>query len=318
MAFTQIADTIEPEQFARYIIERTAQLSRLVSSGIMTSVPGITIPNGGRTINLPFWQDINGDDEVFTDSGASVPDKINADKDIAAILTRIKSWSAHDLSALFSGDDPMGAVVDLAGEFWARKQQKTLLAILQGVFASATMSGNLLDASTLPVSNEMLIDAISLLGDAGGGLTGILTHSAVMYDLAKKRLLDQKITEPGTNTAPEFQTYLGRQIVVDDGAPKTGTGTATVYTTYFFGPGAIAYAEGSPAHPTELGRVELESKDVFINRREFIMHPRGVRWIGNSAAATPSNAELGTGTNWQRVFENKNIRIVALKHKIGA
>lgn len=313
MAYTQIADVIVPEIFSRYIIERTAELSLIRQSGIMANVAGITVPQGGNTVKMPFWLDLGGNSEVFTDSGATVPDKITSDKDIAAVITRIKSWSAHDLSALFSGDDPLGAVRELAASFWARDEQKVLLAILKGVFSSASMTGNVLDVSSDVISNDILIDGISLLGDAGVKLTGILTHSAVMYDLAKKRLLDQKVTEPGTGTAPEFQSYLGRQVISDDGAPKAGN----VYTTYLFGAGAIGYAEGAPANPIEMERKGTESIDILINRREFIMHPRGVRWVGQPAVATPSNAELSTGANWQRVFENKNIRIVAINHLIG-
>jgi len=37
----------------------------------------------------------------------------------------------------------------------------------------------------------------------------------------------------------------------------------------------------------------------------------------NSAAVagdSPTNAELETASNWTRVFENKNVRIVAIDH----
>ena len=59
------------------------------------------------------------------------------------------------------------------------------------------------------------------------------------------------------------------------------------------------------------------SSDLLINRRVFILHPRGVKWTETSVSgAFPTNAELATSTNWQRVYENKAIRIVAFKHKI--
>lgn len=314
---TQIADVIVPEVFNKYVIQRTAELSAIRASGILASLPGLTVPSGGTTVKMPFWNDINGDDEVFTDSGETTPDKLTADKDIAVILTRIKSWSAHDLSGMFAGDDPLRAAGELVASFWARKEQKTLLSILAGALASTSMSSHTLDDSANAVDKSMLIDAMSLLGDAGSELSGMIMHSAVMYDLAKKRILDEKPTEPGTNVTPEFQTFLGRRVITDDSAPKTGSGAATVYTTYLFGPGAIAYAEGNPVHPVELERQGTKSVDVLIHRREFIMHPRGVRWIGTAAAATPSNTELATGTKWERVYNDKNIHIIALKHKIG-
>jgi hypothetical protein len=193
------------------------------------------------------------------------------------------------------------------------KAQKTLIAILEGIFSSPSMADSIMDASTETLSNDLLIDAIALLGDASPNLSGILTHSAVQFDLAKKRLLDPKTGEPGTKDAPEFDTYLKRRVIVDDGAPRT----AGVYTTYFFGTGSIAFAEGTPKNPVEIERQGTKSVDVLINRREFIMHPRGVKWVGTAADTTPSNTELATGANWARVFENKSIHIVALKHMIG-
>ena len=32
------------------------------------------------------------------------------------------------------------------------------------------------------------------------------------------------------------------------------------------------------------------------------------------AGDSPTNAELENGANWARVFENKNVRIVAIEH----
>jgi hypothetical protein len=295
-------------------------LSAIRTSGIVAEVSGLDVPKGGGTVNIPFWNDLDGggDVEVLSDTAPLTPAKITSGKDVAAVLARGKAWEANDLAAAFSGDDPMGAIAEMVAQFWARQEQKTLLADLQGVFAAASMSGNLLDISAgagnaAIIQASSLIDAISLLGDSGQNLTGILTHSAVMYDLAKKNLLDPKISVPGADTAPEFQTYLGRRIIVDDGAPLAGG----IYTTYLFGNAAVAYAEGNVPVPTETERKALEGNDILVNRRHFILHPRGVRWQGTPAGITPTNPELAAGTNWLRVFENKNVRIVAFKHKIG-
>jgi hypothetical protein len=321
MATTQVSDVIVPAVFNPYVLQRTAALSAIRTSGIAVPVSGVEVPRGGKTINVPFWNDLDGggDVEVLSDSAALTPAKITAGTDVAAVLARGKAWSANDLAEAFSGDDPMGAIAEMVAAYWARQEQKILLADLAGVFAATSMSGNLLDISAETgngaiISGSSLIDAISLLGDSGNRLTGMLCHSAVMYDLAKKNLLDPKISAPGVQEAPEFQTYLGRRIIIDDGAPVTNG----VYTTYFFGAGAVAYAEGNVPVPTETERKALEGNDILVNRRHFIMHPRGVKWQGSPAGATPDNIELSTGTNWLRVYENKNVRIVAFKHKIGA
>jgi len=50
-------------------------------------------------------------------------------------------------------------------------------------------------------------------------------------------------------------------------------------------------------------------------QRRYILHPRGVKFTSASVAAdSPTNAELENQANWVRVFENKNVRIVAIDH----
>src|SRR5512137_3089739 len=122
------------------------------------------------------------------------------------------------------------------------------------------------------------------------------------------------------------RTGQGRKVVVDDSLPtRTGSTDGTVYTTYLFGQGAfakgVAPLDGTPlqgGHGTEgveLARVPLDSDTVLINRRRYILHPRGVKFNSATVAGdSPTNAELETASNWTRVYENKNVRIVAVDH----
>ena len=115
-----------------------------------------------------------------------------------------------------------------------------------------------------------------------------------------------------------FDTYQGRRVIVDDGCPVADG----VYTTYLFGNGAIAYGNGSPVGfvPTEIDRDKRKGSgvDYLINRKTFILHPRGIKFTGAVRAnqETVSRAELANAKNWQRVYEPKAIRMVAFKHKI--
>jgi hypothetical protein len=315
----RLAEIIIPEVFNPYVIEKTAEKSRLQESGIIQLVPGLELSNGGVTINMPFWHDLGKGSEVLEIGKKLTPSRITAGKDVAVLHTRGKAWTDADLTATFTGSDTMGAIANLVAGFWARDEQDILLATLKGVFSSPSMDSNLLDISDDPevdkrtISKNSLIDAISLLGDSGRNLTGVVCHSAVMYDLAKKGILDARMNVGDTNTAPEFQSYLGRQVIDDDGCPYEDG----VYTSYIFGLGAIGLSNGAPKVPTEVGRDQLAGEDVLINRRHFILHPRGVKFKGTFAGTTPTNTELEDGDNWERVYEPKNVRIVAFKHKIG-
>lgn len=354
---TKISDVIVPEIFTPYVIEKTAEKSRILTSGIAIANPKLNelVTAGGITMNMPYWKDLTGDDEVLSDQTPLTPGKINADKDIAALLLRGKAWGANELAGALAGDDPMAAIGDRVADYWSRQEQKILVSVLTGVFAAASMANHVKDASTQVISGSIVLDAKQLLGDSADQLQAIMMHSAVFTELQKQNLIQYTTTSDGKIA---FATYLGYQIIVDDGMPVTqiykktsdvalvtgknyytlSNGVYTlveepdvsdigdyyeedykVYTTYLFAKGAIGRGEGTPVSltSTETDRDSLAGEDILINRRALVLHPFGIKWVGQPAGVTPSNAELATGANWVRVYEDKNIGIVALKHKIA-
>lgn len=317
MAATRIADVIVPEVFNPYVIERTAALSAFRQAGIIAAVEGLNVLGlkGGQTINMPFWQDLTGADEVLSDSTPLTVNKIDTELDVAVLLARGKAWGANDLAKAFSGDDPMGAIGELVAAYWARREQATLISTLKGVFGATSMSGNKLDISALSgaaavISGPAIVDAIYKLGDAAGGLTGMAVHSATMAKFVKDGMIEFRVDAEGKPTIP---TYLGKDVIVDDSMPVV-TG---VYTSYLFGAGAFGLGEGAAPVPTETDRDSLQGDDILINRRHFVLHPRGVAFGGTPAGSSPTNAELETGASWTRVYEAKNVRIVQLTHKLA-
>lgn len=314
---TKIADVIVPEIFTQYVIEKTAEKSRILQSGIAIANPKLNelVTAGGLTINMPFWNDLAGDDEVLSDSRALTPDKIGADKDVATLLMRGKAWGANDLAGALAGDDPMDAIAERVSDFWARKEQKILVSVLEGVFASATMTNHVLDKSTETLEAATILDGKQLLGDSADSLQAMLVHSAVFTALQKQNVIEYVSGGTGPSNSPiQIPTYLGYQIIIDDGMPVADG----VYTTYLFARGSIGRGEGTPVSmvSTETDRDSLAGEDYLINRKAMVIHPMGIRWIGTPAGVTPTNAELATGTNWERVYEDKNIGLVAIKHKI--
>lgn len=170
---TRIADVIQPEVFTPYTIQRTMELSALIQSGIVQNNTEFDqLASGPNTlVNMPFWEDLTGDSEVLKDTGALTPGKIGSDKDVAVKQARGRAWGANGLSALLSGDDPLRAIADLVAAYWTRDMQKILLATLDGVFKSSSMSGHVLDISgesddDALISGDSFIDATQLLGDA--------------------------------------------------------------------------------------------------------------------------------------------------------
>lgn len=335
MPGTTLQDVIVPELFNPYVINRTMELSALVQSGIIVNDQEFDrlASQAAPTVNMPFFEDLTGESEQVIEGTDLEDNKIASNKDVAAIIRRAKMWSATDLSAALAGSDPMAAIATLVARFWERDMQKELIAILDGIFgtipavtgdnakdAETRLSSNLLDISTKSGnaanwSGSAFIDAEQMLGDAKAQLTGVVMHSATEAYLKKQNLIDT--VQPSNDVA--FGTYQGKRVIVDDGCPVT----SGVYTTYLFGNGAVALGNGSPVGfaPTETDRAKRKGSgvDYLINRRTNILHPRGIAFTSANVAKTegPSRAELKDPANWKPVYEPKQIRIVAFKHKLG-
>ena len=334
MPGTTLQDVIVPELFNPYVINRTMELSALVQSGIVVNDEEFDrlASQAAPTVNMPFFEDLTGESEQVIEGNDLEDNKITSKKDVAAIIRRAKMWSATDLSAALAGTDPLGAIGTLVARFWERDMQKELVAVLAGVFgtvpageegtppAETRLASNLLDISTLSGakanwSGSAFIDAEQLLGDAKAQLTGICMHSATEAYLKKQNLIET--VQPSNDVA--FGTYQGKRVIVDDGCPVADG----VYTTYLFGNGAVALGNGSPAGfvATETDRAKRKGSgvDYLINRKTMIMHPRGIMFTNANVEKTegPSRAELKDPKNWLPVYEPKQIRIVAFKHKLG-
>lgn len=314
MATTQIADVIIPEVFNPYVIERSKELSALYRSGIATPNAELDklITGGGKTIHIPAFKDLTGDDEVLSDSSPLTPAKMSTKEDIAAVLYRGKAWSNNELAGALSGTEPAKVVGQLVAEFWARKEQAILVNILNGIFGATSMANLTFGGATTYYDGDVIVDGQGLLGDAAGKLSGFIMHSAVRNDLLKK---DKTAFQTWTEKGIEYNKYLGYDVIVDDGCPVADG----VYTSYLFAQGAVSLGTGTPnaLTLTETDRDSLQGNDVLINRRALVVHPNGMKWKGTPAGATPSNAELATATNWERVSEIKNMGIVQIKAKLG-
>ena len=324
MSATKISNVIVPEVFNPYVVEKTAELASFYLGGIISNDASLNVlaTQGGKLINMPFWNDLSGADEVLSDSSALTVNAITASKDIAALHARGKAWGVNDLAKALSGDDPMMRIGDLVADYWARRMQDVLISSLTGVFADniANDSSDMVVnkavetiAGAVKLDGDLFIDGQATFGDAIGRVSGIAMHSDTYNHLKKTDNISFLRESKGDL---EIVTYRGLPVIVNDTLPKrAGTTSGYVYTTYLFGNGAFGYGQGQAPVPTETDRDSLAGEDILITRTHFLMHPRGIKFTSTSVAGEfPTNTELQNATNWDRVYERKNCRIAAIIH----
>ena len=318
--------------FSDYVVKRTMELSSVVKSGVASSDPTLAAliaeraGVGGQTVNMPYWKDLTGEAETVSDTTPITFGGINAAQDVATVLRRAKGWKSPDIAAEMAGSDPAKAIATLIAEFWNREYQRALFKTLDGIFANnvASNSGDLVLDVTMngstPVTdgtenlNKFTINrAAQKLGDAKDGLVAIAMHS-----MAETRLNEigggSPYVQAPANDPAQLRMYNGRSIIMDDGVPYNATtGLATVY---LFGAGAVAFNAVPTKTPFETGRDIGLSADVLRSNMSWISHVRGIKWKGTPAGASATNTELATAGNWQRVYEQKAIRVIKLICKI--
>lgn len=86
-----------------------------------------------------------------------------------------------------------------------------------------------------------------------------------------------------------------------------------------FGKGSVGFCEDlAGLVGTEIHRDPLKGlgDNALIQRKQFVLHPLGVKWTESSVAGvSPTNAEIATGDNWEKVALDKNIALCEYKFK---
>lgn len=341
---TRIQDVIVPAIFTPYVQNLTTQLSRIIASGVVVRDASLDalLAGGGLTFNVPGFKDLDNDEEnVSTDDPAtlSVPNKIGTLQEVAVRLNRNNSWSSMNLAAVLAGADPMNAIANRVAAYWVRRQQTLLLALMAGVFAdndaapagsehvqydlTNDIKGASYSAGVTSFNAEAFIDTAQLMGDQAEALGICIMHSIVYSRCQKNNLID---FIPDSDGKIKIPTFLGRIVIVDDGAPNpAGVGAAQtsagIYHTLLMGQGAFRMGMGTPNLATEMDRIPGagtgSGQDILHNRVEWCFHPQGYKYAATAPAGGPSNAattnNLAHAASWQRVWpERKQIKIARL------
>ncbi len=338
---TQITDIVVPDIFTPYVQKLTEEKSRLVQSGAVArsaQLDGL-LSGGGVTFNMPSFRDLDNDaDLVSTDDIADIldstfgtaggiaarldaePFKTGTDTEIAVRLSRNASWSTADLAEALAGADPMASIASRVSDYWNRRLQAAFIATWSGVIAdndandagdyTNDISGAFADGVTT-FSAEAFLDAAVTMGDSMGDLTMVMVHSVVFNRMQKNNLIDFIPDARGEVAIP---TFLGRQVVVDDGMPNGVAGglTAGDYRTWLFGAGATQLGVSSPRVATETHREPLAGNgggnEILTNRVEWCLHPVSHAYTGTAPNGGPGNGtganELNNAGSWNRVGNN--------------
>jgi hypothetical protein len=342
-----LSDVVVPAIFAPYIQQQTQEKSRLIQSGAVARDQALDalLAGGGATFNSPSFKDLDDDTErsatdnsgsdTSLQSGTAVThNKMGTATEIQVRLSRNNSWSASNLAADLIAVDPMQAIASRVSAYWTRRLQAAMIATMKGVFANNALgspggtgvqndlthdvSGASFVDGVTNFSAENFLDAAVTMGDSLDQLGLVFMHS-IVYNRALKNNLIDFIPDSTNQSAQGIATFLGRQVVVDDGTPFS----AGVFETWLFGAGAVRLGLGAPktSPAVELFRDPHagngHGEDVLFNRVEWCIHPVGHKYAGTAPQGGPTNANssnnLANSASFVRVYtERKQIKVARL------
>ena len=339
-AIVQLADAIIPQVYLSYSAVDSPELTAFVQSGVAVTNPAINAnaQQGGRTVNLPFWKDLDPTIEPNYSSddpaAVAVPNKIQADDMVARVAQMNQAFQAADLVTELAGSNPMQRIRNRFGTYWMRQFQTRCLAIAVGMFNNnvanngsdmvndiSTQDGNNATDANL-FSRKAFTGAVFTLGDHFGNITAIAVHSLVykrMVDNDDIEFIKPSVPDPNIPLDQQMVPYfLGKRVIVDDQMPViAGTASGFRFVSIMFGTAMFGYGEGTPNVPVEVFRFPYQANgggvEQIWERKTWIIHPIGHKWLDVTVSATsPTLADLKLAANWSRLIQRKNVPVAFL------
>lgn len=319
-------------------------------------------PNGGKFITIPQWNALSGEDDVFSETALEVNNVTTDAANATILMRQKAWGATDLQHVLGGADAMAAIANLVSDWWIEKEQAiylSILKGVLDPTSGALKNHCNVLtdkSGTAKNISVGAALDTKQALGDHYNSLGIVFMHSATYTQLQKNQDI---ATEYDATLQIKIDTYLGYRVVVDDGLPyynyvkdnTNGTVTITeanlaqyqahcldtlakddkvkaaanpVYDTYFVGQGCFARADGTPAGfiGTETDRDKLAAKDVLINRRCLVVHPRGLSF--NTAATFPTgipyatNTMLATPANWTLKTNHKKCAMAMLRHCLDA
>lgn len=323
MAVTNLANTIIPVVFDKYVLNTILKTNRFIQSGIM--VPDDKLGNQllqpGDEITIPFINDLSGDPQAWTDTDDIDVDNLTTGSQRAVKFRQAKAFGSTEISRLVSGAPIAETIASRFANYWNNVDQAILNSTLQGVFLNTEVANTKLfdqtvvSPATPTFGPKGFLAAIGLLGDLQDQSFKKIAVNSSTYSQMKFQGMIETI-QPQNSVTP-INYYNNMEVIVDDDIPLEKGGIATAY---IYGSGAVSYS--TVPHSTEVVHEALKQggRDSVVSKRVSATHVNGTTLAKTfkPAGQTTITEELAKGTTWDIAdgVDPRNIRVVAYKSKL--
>lgn len=333
---SRLANIIDVQTFNDLPAVDSPEKTQLIESGVVVANELLnTFANApGKTAELHFWKDLdpNVEQNYSNDNPAdkAVPLLLAQGEMNARKAFMNQGWTESDLAAeLASGGNAMRRIRARIDSYWTRRFQRRVVAVATGVFLAnvAQDGGDMVhdiskNAAGAPTeanlfSRTAMVAGAFTMGDRFDGIKTMVVHSVIAQRMIENDDIEYVADSKGELSIP---TYLGRRVIIDDGAPVIAAGDSGFrYVSMLFGTAAFGYGNGNPLVPTEVERDAAGGNgggvETLWSRKTQILHPLGFNFTSNTvsgpaapknpAGISPTDSDLRLAANWDRVYDRK-------------
>ena len=280
---------------------------------------------GGNYAVRPITGVLDGD-AIDLDGATDIDDgTLNTYSQGILALHMGKSFTEKDFTFNLTGKDFMFQVAEQIGHYWSKQEQKKMLSILKGIFATA-LAGSVVPKTA--VASTDIIDAVRGIGGDNAELFKVVfMHSVIAQQLEKTEKLTYALYNDanGLQRQSNIAYWNGRLVIVNDQCPVVDNGDNTkTYRTYILGEKAFAYCPLAELVPVEMQRDAKTNggQTSLISRDGLVLAPEGISAVKPNVNKI-TNALLETGASWEVVndgnghsVEAKNIPFCAIDYTL--
>ncbi len=171
-------------------------------------------------------------------------------------------------------------------------------------------------SATGTITHGQMVVGMSMFGDASGQLQCWVMHSKPYFDLIGQAITDKVFEVAGAVIYSGSVPTFGRPVVVIDAPALVDTvPTPDVYWTLGLVPEAVVVKESEERNIVNEVVTGLENLVVRMQGEyAFNLGIKGFTWDVTNGGANPSDATLGTGSNWDKVAtDNKSLAGIVIK-----
>lgn len=307
MAITKPGDlSIRDEFIRRAVMETEAQAIDALAAGANGAITISTRSHKGNYSYNDLWafQSSGGVSRRDLTSVSGLTDQAMAQKSEIGVKIhrKVGPVAATEGALRMVGASPEEMRIAL-GAWYAEQKIKDMLntAILAAEAAIDNVAAlNHSGGGTLTHGMLNLVNA--KFGDRSDAIATYVNHSVPHHSLVGQAITD-KITDVANVAIRDGGTfYLGRRVIVSDVPALTQTDSLSNITYNVLGlvPGAIRIEESAPQKVVLEGDITgLEQiYDRFQAEFTYTIYLKGYQWDVANGGANPTDATLGTGSNW--------------------